>query len=83
MPLKISAQFSRQHGNLKVGIYSQALRCVRKFEFPDSLWPGERTLDVQASDLAGLASGSYYYVITAKDRGTAAKSAIRCVVILK
>jgi hypothetical protein len=84
MPLKITADFSQKHRNMKVKIYTSSLRCIRVFEFLDSPLPGIRTLSVPASRLAGLANGSCFYFITAEnEKGARAKSNISNLVILK
>jgi hypothetical protein len=83
-PLTIRADFSRKHRNLTVKLYTSALRCIGEFKFPDSPWAGTRTLSVPDSSLAGLANGSYYYIITAEnENGKKAKSNIPSLIILK
>ena len=84
MDLTISADFSRKHGNVKVRFYTPALRCIRTYDFPASPWAGKRALNIAAAELAGLANGCYYYVITAEDgEGQKAKSKIPSLIILK
>ncbi len=84
VPLTIRVDFSQKHRNAKVSIYTSGLRCIRTIEFPDSPWAGVRTLGIPAASLAGLANGSYYYVITAEnERGEKARSKIPAFTILK
>src|ERR1035437_4878494 len=84
IPMGIRADFSQKHRNTMVEIYTSALRHIKEFKFPDSPWAGERTLSIPDSSFVGLASGSYYYIITTEnENGEKAKSAISKHIILK
>lgn len=84
LPMHIRVEFSRKHTNVEGGVYTASLRCIKRIEFPDSLWAGERTLTIPASLLSGLANGSYYFVLTAdSDNGAKARSKIQGFSILK
>jgi len=82
--LRIRADFSQKHRDVKVSIYTSALRRIRSIEFPDSPWAGVRTLSIPAASLQGLANGSYYYVITAEnEEGRKTRSELPAFTILK
>jgi len=84
MPFKIKAHFSRGYSGARVKIYTQSLRCIREFTFPAYSWPGDRIMDIPASKLLDLASGSYYFVIIAEDKdGKKVRGGITSFFILK
>ncbi len=83
-PFRLRAVFTRGHSSVSVKVYTQSLRCVKEFTFDGSAWPGVRTMEVPAEVLSNLASGSYYFVITAEDKtGKKSASGISSFIILK
>lgn len=84
LPFRIRASFTGGHSSVSIKVYTQSLRCVKEFTFAGSAWPGIRTMEVPAPVLLNLASGSYYFVITAEDKtGKKSASGISSLIILK
>jgi len=61
--------------NVEMSIYSPAMRLVRRIEVPGAVPAGERNVYISTTKLSGLASGVYFYMVTAEsDTGEKARA---------
>jgi endoglucanase len=82
--LNIGVYISQAPAEVKVRIYTMGLRAVRDLAADFTPEPGDNRFTVPKDRLAGLASGSYCYVITAKNSaGQRAVSKASVLIILK
>jgi len=83
-PLYVDFTATRSVVKVKVRIYTAAYRLVRSVDASPSLISGYVAGNIDASNLQGLANGTYYYVIEAgSGTGEKASSGINKIIILK
>jgi hypothetical protein len=75
--LNFRMNITRTPDLISIKIYTVSFRAIRKIEWSTGITSGNNVLQVPLKTLAGVASGSYYYIITAADKkGKTAKSKV-------
>jgi len=82
--LYISLNLSRTPDNIDLKIYTVSFRAIRNIEWKTGVAKGKNVLQVSRAKLAAVASGTYYYVITANSKnGKTARSKAGIFIILR